>query len=240
MRRFFATPDQFENNEVVLDDGETRHLRDVLRLGTGDIVRVFDGAGKEFECCVKEVKKKRSLLHVLAEVEPSALESPLPLTLAAAVTPAEKFDLVVQKAVELGVFELQPLISSRTEVKFDAASKRTGRWTKIVFEASKQCGRAHLMKVNPPKHLHDLFTSESRNSNILFFSERDGERKLPVRLYPAATIVVGPKGGWDDREIENARASNWSIVTFGGRILRAETAAIALTSIVQHRFGDLN
>ncbi len=240
MRRFFAAPDQFENDSVVLDEGETRHLRDVLRLQPRDIVHVFNGIGREFECYVQEIEKKSSTLHVIAEVEPSAPESPLKMTLAAGVTPSEKFDLVVQKAVELGVFELQPLISARTEVKIDVAIKRMDRWTKIVLEASKQCGRAQLMSVNRPKHINDLLASDTTNTDYLFFSERKGERKLPPKIDGVATIVIGPKGGWDDDEIERAREANWSIITFGGRILRAETASIAITSIIQHRFGDLN
>lgn len=240
MRRFFASPNQFENETVVLDESETRHLRDVLRLQSGDIIHVFNGAGQEFECYVEEIKKKTSTMRVVAEVKPSAPESPLKLTLAAAVTPSDKFDLVIQKAVELGVFEVQPLISARTEVKINAALKRMDRWSKIVFEASKQCGRAQLMSVNSPIHINDLFASAKSQSDYLFFSERDGEGKLPTTLAGDATIVVGPKGGWDDAEIENAREADWSIITFGGRILRAETASIALTSIIQHRFGDLN
>ncbi|CAN5693761.1 16S rRNA (uracil(1498)-N(3))-methyltransferase [soil metagenome] len=240
MRRFFASPAQFTSDSVVLDEGETRHLRDVLRLQPGDIVHVFDGVGREFECSVQEIKRKSSVVQVISEVPPSAPESPLRMTLAAAVTPGEKFDLVVQKAVELGVFELQPLITARTEVKADVAIKRMDRWTKIVFEASKQCGRARLMPVNPPILMDDLFDPEKTYPDLLFFSEREGKRTLPAKLDGVVTAVIGPKGGWDDREIAIARESNCSIITFGGRILRAETASIAITAIIQHRFGDLN
>ncbi len=240
MRRFFAAPDQFKNDSAELDEGETRHLRDVLRLQPGDIVQVFDGVGREFECSVQDIKKKSSVVQVISEVQPSAPESQLRMTLAAAVTPGEKFDLVVQKAVELGVFYLQPLITARTEVKADAAIKRMDRWTKIVFEASKQCGRAQLMSVNPPMLFNDLFDPEKTYPDFLFFSERAGKKTVPAKLDGVVTAVIGPKGGWDDREIEIAREAKCSIITFGGRILRAETAAIAITAIIQHRFGDLN
>lgn len=239
MRRFYAHPELFGKDTVDLDEGETRHLRDVLRIGVGETVSVFDGTGREFECRVERIEKRSAKLAVIAEIAAAAPESPLQITVAAAVTPAEKFDLVVQKMVELGVVRLIPLITVRTEVKAKAAAHRVERWRKIAFEASKQCGRARLMDVSEPLEFDGFLRSADRGP-IVMFSERDGRGFESIAVKDAVTILYGPKGGWDDRELEMAAENDAVVITFGGRILRAETAAIALTAIIQHRFGDMN
>lgn len=238
MHRFYSPPAAFGPDSVRLDEGETRHLRDVLRLGIGDAVNVFDGEGREFLCSVVSVSRKSAELRIESETVPTAPESPLELTVAASVTPLDQFDLAVQKSVELGVYRFFPLITSRSEVKESVARKRVGRWRRIAYEASKQCGRARLMAVEEPVSLLELY--ETADQRIVLFSERSGvgfDRILPAE---ELTIVFGPKGGWDDDELELATKNDATVVTFGGRILRAETAAIALTAIIQHRFGDIN
>jgi 16S rRNA (uracil1498-N3)-methyltransferase len=238
MRRFYAPTSAFKDDTVVLDEGETRHLRDVLRLKTGDIISVFDGSGKEFECSVATIEKRTSNLQIIREIAPAAPESSLSITVAAAVTPAEKYDLVIQKMMELGAAHIVPLITARTEIKAKAAAARVERWRKIAFESAKQCGRARLMTVGEPVGV-DAFWNEVKQP-VVFFSERGGKSFDMLPIIDTVTLVYGPKGGWDDDELRMAAENDASIVTFGGRILRAETAAIALTAIIQHRFGDLN
>lgn len=239
MRRFFAPPDQITEGRVTLGPEETRHLRDVLRLRQGDKASVFDGLGREFLCTIEEASKKAALLRVLHETEPSSPESPLEMTVAAAILPGEKFEITVQKAVELGVYRLQPLYTIRCEVKPGGNSRRSERWRKIAAEAAKQSGRARLMEIEEPVGLAEFLGAEREGSKI-FFSERDGRSFSAVVPDKRMTAVFGPKGGWDDPELEAARAAGFTIVTFGGRIMRAETAAIAMTAILQHRFGDLS
>lgn len=238
MRRFYSPPTNFANGLVTLNEGETRHLRDVLRITAGETVAVFDGEGREFECRVDRIEKRSATLSVIAQIEPAAPESTLKITVAAAVTPAEKFDLIVQKMVELGVVRLVPLITARTEVKAKAAAHRVERWRKIAFEASKQCGRARLMEIDDPIEFANFL--DANPDKVVMFSERDGAGFDEIKIQNKVTVVYGPKGGWDDEELKMAAGSDAAIVTFGGRILRAETAAIALTAIIQHRFGDMN
>lgn len=238
LRRFFAPRSAFTENAVILDEGETHHLRGVLRLKTGDGANVFDGEGCEYECVIETVSKRSAVLRILKETIPAAPESPLELTVAAAVTPLEKFDLAVQKAVELGVCRFIPLITNRTEVKASIAEKRTERWRKIAFEASKQCGRAKLMSVEEPVSFSGLF--EQISGQPVMFSEREGAGFASIPEASSMTLIFGPKGGWEDGELDLAKKNNAAIITFGGRVLRAETAAIALTAIVQHHFGDMN
>ncbi|HKP68251.1 MAG TPA: 16S rRNA (uracil(1498)-N(3))-methyltransferase [Pyrinomonadaceae bacterium] len=238
-RRFYAAPDQFEDKAITLDTDETRHLRDVLRLKTGDIVRVFDGVGREFECEVDSIRKKETSLQLVREVEPSAPESKLEITLAAAVYKSDKLDLVVQKAVELGISSFVPVVSLRSESKLRDATKRVDRWRKIAMEATKQCERALVMTVSEPLALDD-FLATTDDAPKFLFSEKGGGA-LPEGGEPSRiTALVGPKGGWEDNEIEAAVAHGFIAIKLGRRIMRAETAAIAFAAVLQHRFGDLN
>ena len=239
MRRFFAPIESFTDEVVTLDADETRHLRDVLRLRSGDRVSVFDGAGGEFACDILKIEKRSSLLKIVEPVEPSSPESSLDLTLAMAMLKHDRFDLVIQKAVELGVTRLVPLDVIRFDVRGKDALKRIDRWRRIAFEATKQCGRAQLMAIAQPQP----FTSVMANADpfeAVMFSEKEGGR-LPAAVGNGKiTAFIGPVGGWDDSELKAARDRGIPTVTLGGRILRAETAAISIAAILQHRFGDLN
>ena len=239
MHRFYAHPATLHDEHFVLDIAETRHLRDVLRLVEGTNIVVFDGQGNEYECTITEIRKNEAELLVLKQQDPTSPESPLDLTLAAAMLKGEKFDLVVQKAVELGVRQLIPLRTKRTDVRSKDSVKRVLRWRKIVHEASKQCGRAFLMSVGEPID-YEMFLSTRDVGQTILFSERDGDI-LPQKLKDKKiTALVGPEGGWDDVELAEAKSADIALITFGGRILRAETAAIAVATILEHRFGDIN
>lgn len=238
MHRFYAPLSAFKEGIVWLTGGETRHLRDVLRLRVGDEANVFDGEGSEYYCRISEIGKDETALKILDEIVPSAPESPLSLHVAAAITPPDKFDLVVQKCVELGVHRFTPLVTARCEVRVKDGPNKLERWRRIAFEAAKQCGRAKLMTVEEITDFRPFIDAE--RNQIIVFSERDGKSFDEVPGLTTVTAIYGPKGGWEDSELEAARAVGATILTFGGRILRAETAAIALTAILQYRFGDMN
>ena len=185
---------------------------------------------------------------MIAEVEPARPESPLDLTLAIALLKGEKFDLVIQKATELGVKRIVPLDTERADVRLrdgDSAKRRLTRWQRIALEAAKQTGRAYVPEIDAPLAFNLLMRSAGENHGIvLMFSEREGKSLSEATngLDPPASAViavVGPEGGWTDSEIEFAREDAWKIVTLGGRTLRAETAGITAVALLQHRFGDL-
>ncbi len=241
MRRFYAPLEQFQEKQVSLSAEETRHLRDVLRLKIGDEVRTFDGDGREFLCVITEVGKSAADLQVLKEIEPSAPESAIELTLAAAVYKNDKLDLVVQKAVELGVTSLIPVVTFRSEVKLRDTTKRTDRWRKIALEATKQCERARVMSVADPVSFEDFIASGNSATGLkLMFSEKSGAGISMDIDQKNITALVGPKGGWEDSEIELASRRGFLPVKLGNRIMRAETAAITFAGLLQNRFGDLN
>ena len=239
MRRFFAPPAQIDGRTVTLSREETRHLKQVLRLKAGDRVEVFDGEGREYLCEISDVTKSGAALEVIEEREPAAPESLLDLTLAVSIYKNDKLDLVVQKAVELGVTKLELLVTSRGEIKFRDAGKRTDRFRKIAMEATKQCERAKVMVVEEPVTFEDYLSRVDNSRVLLMFSEKDGDA-IPAMGDPKKiTALIGPKGGWEDSEIELAVAKGFVPVKLGRRIMRAETAAITFAALLQHRFGDL-
>ena len=241
MRRFFATPEQFDGSNVTLSAEETRHLRDVLRLKSGDEVQVFDGAGREFLCSIAGIRKNAADLLLVREIDPSAPESKIELTLAAAVYKNDKLDLVVQKAVELGVARMIPLMTFRSEVKTRDLGNRVERWRKIALEATKQCERALVMAVDEPLPFEAFIESVDAKADLRFmFSEKGGVGIPPATSPKRITALVGPKGGWEDFEIDMAGKAGFTAVKLGRRIMKAETAAITFAALLQHRFGDLN
>ena len=241
MRRFHAPPEQFREAEVTLSPDETRHLRDVLRLKAGDEVQVFDGVGREFVCEIVAVRKSTTDLRIAREIEPAAPESILELTLAAAIYKNDKLDLVVQKAVELGVVRFRPFVALRSEARLRDAAKRADRWRKIALEATKQCERARVMEIDDPVPFADFLSDVDLSSQAAFmFSEKGGGGVPAAIAQKQVTALVGPKGGWDDSEIEAATDRGFIPIKLGRRIMRAETAAISFAALLQHRFGDLN
>lgn len=242
-RRFFAPPSAFNFSKrvVTLSADEARHLREVLRLKVGDEVQVFDGAGREFRAAVSQARRESAELEIGDEIGSPKSESPLQLTLAVALLKGEKFDLVVQKGTELGVNRFIPLVTRYADIRLRDeadASKRVTRWQRIALEATKQCGRSVVPEVEKPMSFGALLGEENQ---CLMFSERDGQT-LNTYLKPKPenlTAIIGSEGGWSDEELEQARAANVAVVTLGGRVLRAETAAITATVLLQHLYGDL-
>ena len=237
-RRFFAPPSAFNFSKriVTLTADEAKHLREVLRLKPGDEVSVFDGEGKEFRARVAQARRDSAELDLDEEIAPARPESPLQIELAVALLKGEKFDLVVQKATELGVTKIVPLITRYADIKLrdeSDASKRVARWQRIALEAAKQSGRAVVPEVSLPVAVSSVFSER-----CLLFSEKEGHGLTQIDM-DVVTAIIGSEGGWSDEELEQARAAGARIVTLGGRILRAETAAITAAALLQHRFGDL-
>jgi 16S rRNA (uracil1498-N3)-methyltransferase len=251
-RRFYAPPSAFTSSldRVTLASDEAHHLREVLRLKPGDEAYVFDGRGKEFHCLIKESRRDVAELAVIAEATPARPESPLQLTLGVALLKGEKFDLVVQKLTELGVTRVVPVVSKLADIHLrddSNVAKRVARWQRIALEAAKQSGRAFVPEVASPTTFESLIQTAGTESetNGLMFSERDGQplseaiEKRPPNSRPL-TALVGSEGGWADEEIAIASRAGWTIITLGGRTLRAETAAITVAALLQHHYGDLS
>jgi 16S rRNA (uracil1498-N3)-methyltransferase len=230
----FHVPQPLLPGEVAAITGEELHhaLR-AVRLREGEEVELFDGAGSAARGTVEELAREEIRVRLTALV-PSR-ESPLAMTLAMAVIQLEKFELVLQKATELGVRAIIPLESERGEVRPERYKGKGERWERIVFEAVKQCGRSVIPTLAAPASFDDLVTAGG--TKLLF--EADAEpASLPV-LLQAVTLFIGPEGGWSERELALAREHGCLFQRLGPRRLRAETAAIVACTNVQRTGGDL-
>jgi 16S rRNA (uracil1498-N3)-methyltransferase len=252
-RRFYASREAIDERRIVLSSDESHHLLRVLRLTRGDVVFAFDGLGNEYLCEFIAVEGRQAVLEIL-EALSDEVESPLQLTLAQALVKGEKFDVIVQKATELGVSRIVPIATEHADLKVnrEQTRKKIERWQRISLEALKQCGRRRLVEITLPLTLDEFLEAgtESRaignisQSARIFFNERGGallHKALAESTDKSrVTALIGPEGGWSDAEIELMTGHGCLAVTLGRRIVRTETAAVVAVALLQHLLGDLS
>lgn len=237
--RFYASPAQIQANQITLHEDETHHLTRVLRLSAGATVYAFDGCGHEYECTVANTGKHAATLDIQRALT-DAVDSPLQLTLAQALVKGDKFDLIVQKATELGVTRIAPLITENSDIRKaeERAEHKLTRWRRIALEAVKQCGRRRLVEITEPQSFAAFCATTDSEARWLL-AERAGQ---PLPFTPQArvslAVAVGPEGGWSDAELALARQHQFTLLQLGRRILRTETAAIVAATLAQTLHGD--
>ncbi len=235
--RFFAPPARLFDSRIILDAEESHHLARVLRLLPGATVFAFDGNSAEYECEVARVSKEATELNVIARLS-NEVESPLSLTLAQALVKGDKFDWVVQKATELGVTRIVPLVTEHSEFrKAEGRELRLQRWRRIALEATKQCGRRKLIEMAEAQSFQQFCEAETDGLRLIF-SERGGKTLAEVARSNAVTLTIGPEGGWSESELRFAETQGFLPIHLGNRILRTETAAVTAVSLAQYLFGD--
>jgi len=224
-----------------IDGDAANHLARVLRLRAGDALTLFDGQGAEHDARIAAFGKGAVTVEV-GERTGVDRESPLRLTLAQGVSRGERMDWVVQKATELGMARLVPVLTERSVVRLDAVQSERKRqhWRGIAIAACEQSGRNTLPEVAAPVSLADfLRTVDERSTRVLL--SPSGALRIEELQPPAGEVVVliGPEGGLADGEQRAAIAAGFLAVRLGPRVLRTETAAVAALTLLQHRFGDL-
>lgn len=228
-----------------LPEGPARHLTRVLRLGEGDAVRIFDGEGHEFEAVIESVRRDAVVVRIGAGVADN-VESPLSITLLQGVARGDKMDTILQKATELGVTRVVPLLLARSTVKLgaDGIARRHEHWLGVIASACGQCGRSRLPQLDPAIGLEDALALGDGELKLLLAPDA-GAASLPALLsaHPQAAqrgvcLLVGPEGGFDEGEVTLALASGYRPCRMGPRVLRTETAGIAAITAVQVSAGD--
>jgi 16S rRNA (uracil1498-N3)-methyltransferase len=244
MRRFTLQPDQRTGDHVTFDAAESRHLSRVLRLRAGDTIVATDGAGRDFTVRLESLGE-HATGTVLAE-SAGVAASPLDVTLVQGVPKGDKMETIVRAVTELGVARVQPALCERTIVRLEAARwrERARRWQRVAREAAKQCGRAIIPEIEPPRPMAEWLAVTGRIDLGLCLWEGDdgtplGRVLADIAAPRAATVVVGPEGGLTREEVEAARAHGLTVASLGPRILRTETAGPAIIAVLQSRFGDL-
>jgi 16S rRNA (uracil1498-N3)-methyltransferase len=241
-RRIFAPPRAFCGDGLLLEGERLRHVRTVLRLGPGDEFSVTDGAGAEYRVRVEQLGRDRGRALVLAQTEPLR-ESALDLVLAQALPKGDRFSFVLEKATELGVSGIMPLVSQRSVAGGGRNAAATGRWRRIIESAVAQSGRTCLPVLSPVQSFEEMIADPGQPEQRILFWEHattDLREVIDGRPAPRSVLVaVGPEGGWSEPEVQRAREAGFTVVRLGPRILRTDTAGIAALAVLQNRWGDL-
>jgi len=233
------TPDTLnKGQQIELQTENAHYVRTVLRLIKDQQITLFNGLGGEFLCLIKEVSRKRVVV-LIGEESSRTVESPLKVTIGMGISRGDRMDWAVQKAVELGVNYITPLITERCVVKFKADKKqqRLQHWKNIVQHATEQSGRTVLPVFNEITTIDDWVKSQN---DLKLFLDPYAEKSL-ADLQPdnlAVTLLTGPEGGFSDQERELAVDAGFIPVRLGARVLRTETAALAALAAVQMLWGD--
>ncbi len=239
--RIFYENDITIGNKIILPKQTSSHLIQVLRLNINSEIVLFNGDGRNHTAKIVAANKKATELEILSS-DKNLTESPLQVHIALALTKNDKMDLAIQKAVELGVTEITPLIMTHSVVKLDAQKreKRHARWQEIIYSACEQSGRSKIPILNPItdwKHWNDTTNVEHK----IICDPHSIKTLSEITPIPQSILLlIGPEGGFSTEEILDCRNRQYTNIQFGKRILRAETAAIATISSVQTLWGDLN
>jgi 16S rRNA (uracil1498-N3)-methyltransferase len=223
-----------------IEGSAANHIMRVLRLRDGDALTLFDGQGGEYGARITGFSKS-SVQATVQEHRDVERESRLELTLAQGISRGERMDWVMQKATELGVARIVPVITERTVVKLDEkqGARKVEHWRGIVIAACEQSGRNRVPEVAAPCAFHEVLRKDERAGRKLLLSPMGSLNARELALTGTATLLVGPEGGLSQDEQELAIDAGFEQVRMGPRVLRTETAAIAALTILQHDFGDL-
>ena len=245
MHRFFIPPQTWNPDSLTLDEAETHHAIDVLRMNPGDKAVVFNGRGVEATVEVAAITRKTVTLRKLLQSKSAPIGCQI--TLAQAVPKGKAMDLIVQKAVELGVAAISPLISERTviQVEEDDAARKQQKWQTVAIEAAKQCGQNWLPKVDLPLSPKEFFAQSAPFDLMLISSLQPDAMHLKKLLAETAgkaprsvLVLIGPEGDFTPAEIGLAKSHGCRPLTLGPIVLRTETAAIYCLSILSYElFG---
>lgn len=245
-RRFHVETGVGGSQTALIAGSDVNHIRNVLRLGPGDPIRVFDGLGNEYAARITEMLKDRIAVE-LAEKFESTSESPIELTVSPALLKGSKMDELIRPLTELGMTRWAPFKASRSVPVLNdkKSAKRFERWRTIASESMKQCGRWRVPDILPPVEFKELVEKADRRLLNIIFHENAAEsihsffKCAPESGQVGAHILIGPEGGFSGEEAELAIGNGFFPVSLGPRILRAETAVLTASALIQHLLGDL-
>lgn len=244
--RIYSSEPLAADGSLELPESAARHIVQVLRLSIGSELTLFDGSGLEYPGTIESATKSKVMVQ-LGSALSATTESPLRICLWHGLCRSDRMDTVVQKATELGVTEIQPVITDRDVVRLDAkrAAKKLEHWHGIAISACEQSGRVRVPLVHPVatlEHCLQQFTANQNNTATALMLDPEGAPGLRRHLQPQRDIVVltGPEGGFSSLEKTSAMQAGFSLVSLGPRVLRTETAPTVVLSLVQGMLGDLD
>ena len=241
MHHFFVTPDQVKIPNIYIDGTDVNHIRNVLRMKIGEEVQISDGYNQKYLCRIESFEQEEVILTIADELQADA-ELPSKIYLFQGLPKSDKMELIVQKAVELGVYEVVPVITKRAVVKLDVnkAAKKVERWNGIAMSAAKQSGRCLIPHIAEVMTYNQALEYASKLDIVLIPYElaegMEETRKMIESVQPGQSIgiFIGPEGGFETEEVDDAIAHGAKPITLGKRILRTETAGLACLSILMY------
>ena len=246
MPRFFVSAEQIVDNTLTLTGDDAHHVARSLRMAAGETITVCDENAMEYECKLTSFEQDKRVLAEVLSAKPSETEPPYKAVLFQALPKGEKFDSIIQKAVECGVYEIVPFQSSRciAKAKADGEADKTKRRCRIAEEAAKQSGRGRIPAVKPTVSYAQMLSMASECDLCLFCYEGEGTETLASILKgatdlpacPRIGIVVGSEGGFSPEEAARAQEVGMKMTGLGKRILRTETAAPFVLGCLVYRF----
>lgn len=239
------SPEPLENKtNCELGPDNLKYLKQVMRLKQGDKIKIFDGFGLEFEAVIKDFSAK-SVLIELGEIIPTTTKE-ICITLAQAIPKAGKMDTIVKSAAELGADVIIPFGAARSvgRIADEKSSFKVTRWQKIAGEAARCCHSSHITKISKVSSFADMLSAASSDALKLIFWEEESQKTIKDVLTDKALvdiknffIIIGPEGGFSKDEINMAKERGFISVSLGKQILKVETAAVAIISIIQYEKG---
>lgn len=244
MSRFFVPIEAVKADEILIEGLEAHHILDVMRLKELDKVVAFDGTGKEYIGFIKKTGRNSLVVKVVETRCSAAHKKGLEVTLIQAIPKRDKMSYIVEKATELGVNSIIPVVTKRTIPDWDEAKRSANiqRWRKIAKEASKQCGRTDLPDISEIKNFSDLVKNFAGYDLGLLAALSEDAIKIKDALFGfsagSIAIAIGPEGDFTAREIEASRASGFKVVNLGERVLKSDTAGLAALSMINYEFSN--
>ena len=246
MHHFFVEPSQIQGNHIFIDGPDVNHIRNVLRVNPGEEVNVTDGSGeKVYRCAIASIGEDKVELNIMWAQE-KGMELPSKIYLFQGLPKSDKMELIIQKAVELGVYEIIPMATARAVVKLDQkkAAAKVKRWQAISESAAKQSKRLLIPEVKEPVKFSEALKLASDLDVRLIPYElaegMDGTRRIIQSVKPGQSVAVfiGPEGGFEEAEVELAKEAGFQAITLGRRILRTETAGMTVLSILMYQLEE--
>jgi len=237
--RIFQNLPLLEGNTVELDENGSRHLSRVLRLNVGDPVILFNGTGGEYHGHIADLGKKAVAVE-LTFFNEADRASPIHVHLGQVLGKNDRTDYALQKAVEMGVSEITPLISQRCEVKLNSQrmDRKLEQWRHLLIAACEQCGSNIVPVINPPMTLLRWAESVQAERKWILHTEELPANPFAAPAPESLCFAVGPEGGFADDEVEQVKDHGFDCITLGPRIWRTETAPVAMLSLIQLHWGD--
>ena len=246
MHHFFVEPSKIQGNHIFIDGPDVNHIRNVLRMNPGEEVNVTDGSGEKVYCCaIASIGEDKVELNIMWAQE-KGMELPSKIYLFQGLPKSDKMELIIQKAVELGVYEIIPMATARAVVKLDQkkAAAKVKRWQAISESAAKQSKRLLIPEVKEPVKFSEALKLASDLDVRLIPYElaegMDGTRRIIQSVKPGQSVAVfiGPEGGFEEAEVELAKEAGFQAITLGRRILRTETAGMTVLSILMYQLEE--